>query len=616
MKNFDDFFKEEEKNDQIIAKLFSKEIIIQENLNAINFSFIKDIDGEFRFYKKGVNFPLNFYERTFSGIYEKAIEFVLHIPEDVRIKIPTLYRFQFDYFPSTKPINIMYKKLPKNNLVLTGVFEYDKYGNIKHIFNNYEDLDFYADILGVERPAICYRGTFNRDVKSAIINLTSDPESTKKISDELLKILKIKESDFEDRFVNQSVDGMTDGYKMSFFQDDEVYHLKIIDDVFRKSSEKRKTKQNISILPILYSEIISFVSTNIDLIEDYKTSITDPEEVYIDIISELFLKYYEVSKKKIQDITPDVIPEFFVSKEYAVNTDNIKNNDLKAILRESSINKAMFKIFLNLFKKKRGDKDNFINPNLIYFQNEIYAEINKKTKVNELVVESLTFLQFLEKTKANDSDFGVKSYQKTEEDIFIDNLIENELYDKEQDFWVHLRPEIRNYKNSKNRTNIIIGSFIIFTKDFTEFIEEEIKNNNLKLYNIIPDLVSDVTKNNLYGTIHSTFCNQEIIKKSRLVSNFKIRDVLSLIKKDEILSILWVDEKDFEFYTKMFDFYKLQYPESIAHDLKINKIRNNVNMTEEQLKEFVAQIDNNVLYQYLDDSIKHLQFNIVNFLNR
>jgi hypothetical protein len=53
--------------------------------------------------------------------YERAIEHFESLGTDVLIKMPDNWVFGFQYFPSLAPVNIVYDRLPKNNLILTDI---------------------------------------------------------------------------------------------------------------------------------------------------------------------------------------------------------------------------------------------------------------------------------------------------------------------------------------------------------------------------------------------------------------------------------------------------------------------------------------------------------------
>jgi len=608
MKNIE-FLLQHEK-ESFINKLFNEEIIIYENLDAVNFSFIKDINDEYRFYKKGMNFPLNFYERTFTGLYEKAINYILTLDDNIKKNIKELYRFQFEYFPNQQPNNIFYKNLPKNNLVLTGVFEYDQYGRIKNIFNNVDDLNYYADLLDVGPPPIIFKGVLETTQKQQLINFINS-----KKDDDLLffqEFLEIIGVDITETYLGNPINSMIEGLRITFKDDKNLYHYKVINPAFKAYIENSKKVDKISILPIIYAEIITFFSKNVIIIKNFESKKADKNLRYLDLIYRMFKIFYEEKKNEFDDISIDLIPEFFISAHYAVNLDNITDSEVLDIIKKDKIFLAILKIFLNLFKKKRNSKDNFINQNLLAYQNDIYYEIQRAIGNDDINLnESLTFLEFLElSNEVPEQDKKAVEIDLKDLAITEDEIIENEFYDKEKDFWIHLRTPINDFQNSKNRINVVIGSFPIFTKDFKTYLNDEIKASKIMLYNLEN---VDVYRTDIFKIIHNSFCGSLLgrITTAILWPELDVIKILEQLDRKEIISKIYIPFGTGEYYAKIFEYYRLTDKFNFSSNLILVEMPSYFTIDcKQELKDIYNKLSSMEFINLLDDSIKYLQIKI------
>ena len=621
MKNINSLIKD--KNNEFISKLFNNEIIIAEKLSAVNFSFIKDIDGEFRFYKKGVSFPINFYQRTFSGLYEKAISFVLNLSETVKKEIPLLYRFQFEYFPSNRPNYIHYKKLPLNNLVLTGVFEYDQFGKIKQIFNNYNDLNHWADLLAVERPPIIFQGKLSPQQKNNFLKFVHENPSESFFK----KFIEITNIEQKTTLLGNNIDEFINGLHITFKDDDKLYHVKMIDPAFEQYVSSNKIKNKSSILPIFYSEIISYFSINQSLILNYDIKSDDKIRGYIELIYHLFKEFINDNGDKFTNVKITTLPEFFVSDDYSINLDRIEDDEILELVKSNKIYQSLLKIFLNLFKKERNINDHFINQNLLKYQHQITKIIRSKIEVigDAQVNEANTFLKFLELAN-NDIyqyNFGVDIEEDIEEDIEDilkgyeqpDELLEEEPkeiitieYNEDSDFFLHLRNKDIDFKNSVNKAILVVGSYPMFIDGFLEFIQTH-STNKIYFYNIRKSVYNN---EKLFDIVHNHFvASDEVLGNNILADSFDYRILQDKISTKHIIKKIIVPDDTKEYYKNIFEYYKMVDPSNFTDEIEIEEIPAQYYIDDRKhIKELINEITGEELFRLLDTSIKHLQFEI------
>jgi hypothetical protein len=380
-------------------------------------------------------------------------------------------------------------------------------------------------------------------------------------------------------------------------------------------------------MPILYAEIISFFSANSAVIRKYEFTESDSTKAYLELIYEMFKLFYTEKKDDYKSIKISTIPEFFTDEKYQVNLNNVSDVDVIKIVKNNRIFMSLLKIFLNLFKKKRTDKDNFINANLLQYQHEMYELIQKRISVFKQVNENYkaaTFLKFLELTSngATQYDFNTEEmYPDVDISTEVETIDEEEtseieqVYNKELDFWVHLRDNTNDYKNSRDNVSLVLGSFPIFIDGFQNYLENDIKND-VYFYNLCKDVYKDP---NLFKHIHKLFCvnNNKSITKEILDTTLSITKIHKLLQENKRISVIYVPEDTKSYYIKIFSYYRLIDKQYFTDDLKIREIPNDYYM--DNHSEIYDLINSTSLKEFsdlLDPTIKHLEFEIVNQIKK
>jgi hypothetical protein len=103
------------KGADFIQSLFSQYVTINEKMDGSAFSFERDSDtGKFNFYRRDQRNPITLVDRTLMKYYEKPIQYIESLPPSILEKIPRGWRFGLEYFADTKPVEIVYDRIPKN----------------------------------------------------------------------------------------------------------------------------------------------------------------------------------------------------------------------------------------------------------------------------------------------------------------------------------------------------------------------------------------------------------------------------------------------------------------------------------------------------------------------
>ena len=160
---------------EFIENLFTKYVIVSEQLDGSRFTVMKANDNSLVYCKKDGS-RINFIDRTMMVFYERAIEHFESLGTDVLIKMPDNWVFGFQYFPSLAPVNIVYDRLPKNHLILTDIQILNDSGRIVKTIADPRVLRDWAKIIDVENPPIIYNGPLNQLQKDKILEYLGTPE--------------------------------------------------------------------------------------------------------------------------------------------------------------------------------------------------------------------------------------------------------------------------------------------------------------------------------------------------------------------------------------------------------------------------------------------------------
>jgi hypothetical protein len=128
-----------------IKDIFQEDVEITEKIDGSQFSFAK-INGELFMRSKGTMI----YPENVQDLFKPAVDYVLSIQD----KIPDNLVFYCETLKNPKHNVLKYERIPKNHLVLFGISDVSQ----SKFVSNYEELCFYADILGVDVVPILYYG--------------------------------------------------------------------------------------------------------------------------------------------------------------------------------------------------------------------------------------------------------------------------------------------------------------------------------------------------------------------------------------------------------------------------------------------------------------------------
>ena len=357
---------------QFIEKLFSNDVYITEKIDGSRFAFKKE-NGELVFFKRDGKTPINMVDRTVMSFYESAIEHV----ESLKLNnIPEGIVFGFEYFANNNPGSIVYDKIPKNGLILTDI------SSGGSAITNIDTLISYSKKLKVSPPPIIHNGKLSGVQKEKLVDfLTTEWDDlfikfkTESFTSYIISILNSK---LKNTALNIGTTKPIEGIVFSFNDGGTFVNAKVVDPLYTQSARNKtksrytpQAKENNANLKEILSDMIAFIKTkgNYDVITKGKTK----DSRYVEVLSELFLQYYQKNKSKFSKIEAhggDI-------KELDVNYKFIPNKDLQSILKSKPKVKRVFKLFLNTFGKSRNRATNTIDKSMLGDIRTIYSKVKR-----------------------------------------------------------------------------------------------------------------------------------------------------------------------------------------------------------------------------------------------
>jgi nicotinamide mononucleotide adenylyltransferase len=582
IKHLSDIF--QDKGKSFIEKLFNKELTVTENLDGSTFSFERDFTGNnISFYKKDQENPITKVDRILMSYYEKPINYIDALPEDIKNEIPKGWRFGMTYFPNTKPVRIEYERVPKNHLILTHVIIRDEFGEAEGTIQDREELDRWADKLGVERAPIIFQGKLNEEQKLSIMDFISTPLmdlknrfKTESFSKYLISILN---PEIIKTTLGRDLHGEIDSLVFRFEDDgkDETILAKMVDPVFYEISREKKATRSSYFPSDIYSlcliDVMNFILDK--GVESFEAQGEEPEERYINFVFSVFKSFiYEEGERYIgADFDK---PEYLKSPDFDLNKDLIQDNEVLSYLDKDDSYIDVLQMILNSFRKFKRKPHGFFTEGLIHQFNQLVEEIadyiNAKRK--DKIEESLGLPSFVWFKKAG-SRFKVL-YEEESETIEENEILENtdmilesvSLNEEEEEDTSEFfsfkdfkkvvstnkeKKKIKILNESNDKVNVIIGKFQPFNNGHLKMCSRVKKENDLPIFLCVVHPGGD--SNNKFPF------SEELVKKAigslvsennKMFAGFEIvpsnllEDAINAVSKVANPASICIGEKDFE----------------------------------------------------------------------
>lgn len=496
----------EKKGKEFMEKLFSSELTVTENLDGSSFSFEKDFTGNnISFYKKDQDNPITRVDRILMTYYEKPINYISSLPEDVKLQIPSGWRFGMTYFPNSKPVRIEYDRVPKNHLILTHILIKNEFGDNVRVVQDKKELEDWADKLGVEPPPVIFQGRLGEDQKLEVMDFASTPLSdlknkfqTESFSKFLISVLNpsLKSTSLGNDLYGQ-IDSLIFRFKGE--EGEEDYLAKAVDPIFYEMSLSRKPFRTSyfpnDIYTLTLMDVMNFVLEN--GVENFFAEGAEPEDRYISFVFDVFKKFIQEEGEKYIGADFEK-PSYLKSEEFSINKDLIEDQSVSDLLEEESY-ETILQMILNSFRKYKRKPHGFFTEGLIEQFNQLVDEIatyiNRKKK--EKILEAVgipSFIWFKKTTK----DFQIS---EDLEEISLEEMHEGLELILESENKPEITSEFFSFKDFKKvvstnkekkkikiineesqSSNIVIGKFQPFNNGHLKMCTRVKKENKLPVF--------------------------------------------------------------------------------------------------------------------------------------
>ena len=366
---------------EFISELFSSYVVVTEKIDAARISFqVKD--GMISIWRKDERYPISIVDRTLMQYYEKAIDHITSVVDYA--VIPENYRFGCYYFSSLTPNKTQYKRMPKNNIVLTDVRVVD--GDVTKIKDNAETIRKWATELRVEPSPIIFEGYLTDKQKVKIldyIKLTpkelSDRYGPQTFSEFLIKTLN---SNVNSSFMQEEGVIRPDSIIFRFkTKDGGTYVAKTLDPLLANNAEMNEEIPESRVPSDLYSialmDVYSFI---LERGIDYKLRERTPEFRYLELVCLLFNDFIEANMDRYKGVDFSE-PSFLKSKEFELNRRFIENEKTLELMTLDRSYEQLFKIILAGLRKKRRRTYGLLTQSMINQINLLIDEIRDIVEV-------------------------------------------------------------------------------------------------------------------------------------------------------------------------------------------------------------------------------------------
>lgn len=390
---------------EFIDNLFGNEVTVSEKLNGMSFSFEKSIgDGTLFFYKRDQVNPISKIDRVLMNYYDEPISYVQGLPELIKNEIPPGWRFGMEFFINEGPVLLSYNRVPKNGLALTHIIVKNQFGDIERTIVEKEELDYWADLLDIERSPIIFQGKLSDQQKASINDFVNSPFDSLKSSHGTQSfakyLVKTLNPDLDKTLLNDDLDHPIEGVVFRFGPisgTGESFSAKIIDPVFeditRQNNVKKASYFPSDIYGITLLEVMNFILDK--GIETFEISGDDPQDRYISFICSVFNSFVEDNGEKYLGLDFQE-PEFLKQDGFQSNLDLINDDKTRELIEQDESYESLFKLILSAFRKIKKKSGGFFTPGVIEQFNLLVREISDYLNRNPAIAESLipTFDEF------------------------------------------------------------------------------------------------------------------------------------------------------------------------------------------------------------------------------
>ena len=358
-----------EQPDNLIDFLKNKDLLIYEDIQGAQI-FAKWDGNKFIIRPKSINNPdLNFVDLTVQKFYNQAFEYLHTLPDYVTDLLSSTWWFCFEYFPDNQPAHIEYKKLPKNNLILTCIVKGTKY---KY---KYDEIVEYARLFNVEPLPVVFKGQLSEkqlEVISMFLHTSeSDLDFVFGENNFAYFFYKILNPKVDNSFLMNDFNDNMEKMIIKINGSDE-YSFEILNPTYQKMKLSNKTEylETYSLILLNFLEYLQLADK-----KNVKLKSITKDELYIELICHLFNDYAENIKKELKDWNI-MIPDFFTEDKFRINIDLIRNDQTIEYIKSDAKFEYIFKIILGTFNKVKKKPIGIFNEKTVELFNKEVAKIS------------------------------------------------------------------------------------------------------------------------------------------------------------------------------------------------------------------------------------------------
>lgn len=492
------------KGGDFINNLFNSYVTINEKMDGSAFVFERNIEtGRFNFYKRDQRYPITLVDRTLMKYYEKPINYIESLPPHILKEIPRGWRFGLEYFSNNQPVEIAYDRLPKNNLILSYIHTKNDNGKPASTIQDQEQLNNWADILGVERPPIVFQGMLTEDQKNQILDFLRTPfgdlVSEFKTKSFVRYIIGVLNPEAKTSALNDDLDKPIEGIVFRFGEDDngkEPILSKMVDPVFTELAKEKYNKKSeekpSDFLGLTIMDIMNFILE--EGVESFNVSGDSDDERYISFMSDVFIKFLDEYAYKYRGADFQE-PDYLKKDEFRLNLDMIKDKRVLKYLDTDDSYESLFKLMLNSFRKIRKRASGIITAGIIDQFNIVVNNIERVVANNRKpnIQESESMPSFMDFKKNNLSPKKI-DYVTSESDE-SDNESEDEddpfysynefistletIDTSKKDKTKEINEEGETDKKKLEPVNLLVGRFQPFHNGHMKMVDQLYKENDL-----------------------------------------------------------------------------------------------------------------------------------------
>ena len=355
--------------DDLIKTIENKELLIYEDIQGAQI-FVRWDGSKFVIKPKSINnTELNFVDLAIQKFYIQCFQYLHTLPDYITDLLSSSWWFCFEYFPDNQPAHIEYKKLPKNNLILTCIVKGTKY---KY---NYNELIEYSKLFNVDSLPVIFRGKLN-EKQLEVINLflhtsQEDLEYVFGENNFAYFFYKILNPQKENSFLMDNFNDNLEKIIIRINGNDE-FSFEILNPFYEKMNLDNKTEylETYSIIILNFLEFLQII--NLDKI---KLKEITKDELYIELISIIFNEYIDNIKSELDKWNLS-IPSFFSNDKFKINTFLLKNEKTINLIKSDSKIEYIFKLVLSSFHKKLKKPIGIFNEKTLEFFNESVSKLS------------------------------------------------------------------------------------------------------------------------------------------------------------------------------------------------------------------------------------------------